>query len=325
MRSLKAAIVGTGRMGQLYQRELDEIEGVELVAFVSSHTDDASSPVAHFPTIAQLVQELRPDVCCVCTPSFLHAAQSKELLLAGIPVICEKPVALHAKEAKELYALSHARHVPFFAAHVVRFSRAAQFTKSILQQGCYGRVLDADFTRLSQKPFWSKQGWALEREKSGHLDFDLHLHDLDLIFHLFGSPLQALRQECGSKTKPYAEHCRYRYAYPSFTVYAQAAWMDASIPFIQEWKISLERAFIWAKGDAATLYTENGDPIVMVSASHSLHSTGLHVPSTDMYSLQLRHFISCLLGQQASSVICPEQVIEALQMLERFSSEESSI
>ena len=56
-----------------------------------------------------------------------------------------------------------------------------------MQSGEYGRMLDAQFLRLSACPRWSKSGWLFRREQSGHIPFDLHIHDLDLILSLSGS------------------------------------------------------------------------------------------------------------------------------------------
>ena len=45
----------------------------------------------------------------VCTPNSLHFEMSKAALMAGKHVLCEKPLAMNAAEARELAALGAAK------------------------------------------------------------------------------------------------------------------------------------------------------------------------------------------------------------------------
>lgn len=46
------------------------------------------------------------DFVSICTPNFLHYEIAKEFLLAGINVVCEKPLCFEVGQAEELEALA---------------------------------------------------------------------------------------------------------------------------------------------------------------------------------------------------------------------------
>jgi predicted dehydrogenase len=47
----------------------------------------------------------KPDAALVCTPNHTHVAVSKELLQAGIHVLCEKPISIDVESGRELVLL----------------------------------------------------------------------------------------------------------------------------------------------------------------------------------------------------------------------------
>ena len=90
-------------------------------------------------------------------------------------------------------------------------------------------IMDGCFERLTACPKWSQGGWLLEKEKSGLLPFDLHIHDLDVIVSLFGKPDSVTFTECAGRGKAYAEQYRFLYGYKNgLNVCAEAAWFNAA-------------------------------------------------------------------------------------------------
>lgn len=109
--------------------------------------------------VASDVQELygddELDVIDICTPSFLHYAQTLEALDAGKHVICEKPVAGSLKEADALIAAeanSSKRVMPIFQ---YRFGGGLQKLKYLQEQGITGRA----FLATSETAWRRKQAY----------------------------------------------------------------------------------------------------------------------------------------------------------------------
>ena len=56
--------------------------------------------------IRKLLKRSDIDVVHICTPNFLHYPMVKECLAHGKSVLCEKPLAMTADEARELMQLA---------------------------------------------------------------------------------------------------------------------------------------------------------------------------------------------------------------------------
>jgi predicted dehydrogenase len=133
-RPLRAAIVGAGLMGRWHADAVKKIGGV--VAIVADPDPTRAYSLAHHWKAAStgsvggaLSAEL-VDVVHVCAPPADHRAIVRSALVAGLHVICEKPLAETADEAAELYALATERerllcpvHQYLFQDGVIRVMR----------------------------------------------------------------------------------------------------------------------------------------------------------------------------------------------------------
>jgi predicted dehydrogenase len=119
---LRAGIVGAGFMGEVHARAVRAAGGV--VARVAASTPERSAAAATrlgaegaAGSVAELVTADDVDVVHVCTPNALHAPVAEQVLTAGKPVVCEKPLATSVEDARRLTAaaekLSLAATVPF--------------------------------------------------------------------------------------------------------------------------------------------------------------------------------------------------------------------
>ena len=55
----------------------------------------------------ELISDPEIEAVHVCTPNVLHAPVTKAAIKAGKHVLCEKPLAMTAAEAKEMLKLAH--------------------------------------------------------------------------------------------------------------------------------------------------------------------------------------------------------------------------
>lgn len=78
--------------------------------------------------------------------------------------------------------------------------------------------------------------------KSGRVLFDLHIHDADYIFKLFGKPIKIapLRVDEGEKI------CYWHnlYQYDNFFITAEAAWYDCLYTFQMTYRVVFESGII---------------------------------------------------------------------------------
>lgn len=321
---MEIAIVGMGGMGRVYAKTFRSIPGAHVTAVVSSTAAKGDPEVVGawiYPSMEAMIDNEHIDVCCICTPTFLHPRQIAMALSAGINVIAEKPLALHAADAVALYDVAREHGVRLFTAQVVRFAHPSRILAELISSGRYGRVLNASFSRLSTCPHWSKDGWVFDAAKSGHVPFDLHIHDLDLIVGLFGIPRACSMRGSGNSKKPYYEHCRFTYEYDNMQISAEAAWYGVPIPFTVEWRVCFESAVVQCFGDKVTLFTHSGPPEIFEPERDNVIDTGINVPATDMYREELIHFLKCVKDDIPSDVVSDDDVISVISILERLMAE----
>ncbi|MCY1713126.1 Gfo/Idh/MocA family protein [Caproiciproducens galactitolivorans] len=320
---IKVGLVGLGGMGTVHWNNYKYIEDCRVVAAVGNSENDIrnakSWDIPLFSDVNEMLDQTEVDVVDICTPTFLHYEHAKKSLSRGIHTFIEKPIALHKIQAEELYQLAQEKGAILLVGQAVRFSKQNALLKELVRTEKYGKVLDAYFERLSAAPRWAVGGWMFDKSKSGLLVFDLHIHDLDLIVSIFGKPLSYSYTSAGNKNKAYKEQYRFTYKYGDFNISAEAAWFNASIPFMARWRVYFENAVVINDGVTVTAYQFDHDPYVFDTEEVNKIPTGINVPPTEMYLNELNHFISCIRENKKSDIIKKEEIFNVLEILEDVS------
>src|SRR6201992_4101620 len=111
MKTIKTAIIGTGFMGRVHLEAVRRVEFVEAAAISGRNIEAAQRLASAFsiPATADyrdILANPKIDAVHICTPNAQHFSMAKGALQAGKHVLCEKPLAISAKEAEELVALA---------------------------------------------------------------------------------------------------------------------------------------------------------------------------------------------------------------------------
>jgi len=126
-------------------------------------------PIQGYPSYDAMIKEQakkpigeRIDYAVIVTPNFVHYDPAMKLIKAGIPVFCEKPLTITAKQAESLAAAVKKYKVPFGVAHTYVGHWSSWLSRWIIQSGKLGAVRWVDAYYL--------QGWLATRlEKSGQM------------------------------------------------------------------------------------------------------------------------------------------------------------
>lgn len=319
---IRVGLVGFGGMGKVHFHNYEEIRNAEVVGIVTESDTGKKEAEEYglpaFKSIRNLVENLDLDVIDICTPTFLHKEQVMEALSLEKHVIVEKPMALHRKDAEEMYAFAEEKGKFLFVAQVLRFTKDAQILKEIVKKGTLGKPLDAYFERVSGKPSWSQGGWLFDKEKSGLVAFDLHIHDLDLIISTFGKPKKFQYTSNGINWNEGQEQYRILYEYDRFSVCAETAWYHAEYPFTQRFRIYFEKGLLVQEKGVLTLYQKDKEPFVYDTTDEMLVSTGINLPPTGMFYNELSHFIACVEKGTPSKEIKEKEILAAIEILEKI-------
>jgi len=119
-------------------------------------------PIKGYPSYDAMIHEQsrlpvgeRIDYAVIVTPNFVHYDPAMKLIKAGIPVFCEKPLTITAKQAEALEAAVKKYKVPFGVAHTYVGHWSSWFSRWIITSGKLGAVRWADAYYL--------QGWLATR------------------------------------------------------------------------------------------------------------------------------------------------------------------
>ncbi len=187
---LRAGIVGVGMVGAVHADALRRL-GVEVVGVVGSTPERAAAKgiAPAYPSIAALVRDAGAHVIHVASPNDRHLAQVEEALALGTHVICEKPLALDAAEARRMVELGEASGRVHCTNLNVRYYPLVREARERIRAGELGQVWNVHGRYiqdwLATPTDWN---WRLDPLQAGELRAvgDIGSHWLDLAEFLTG-------------------------------------------------------------------------------------------------------------------------------------------
>ena len=150
---IRWGILAPGRIARKFAEGLKEAEGAQLVGVGSRDLARAREFGARFGSpraygsYEELVADSEIDAVYVASPHPFHAEHSILALDAGKAVLCEKPFALNARQARKVVETARTRGVFCMEAMWTRFIPTMVRLRELLAEGVIGEVkmLVADF------------------------------------------------------------------------------------------------------------------------------------------------------------------------------------
>lgn len=259
---LKVGLIGCGFMGAMHANCYKNIEGVELVALADLRREKAEELSAGTSAVLygdgkDLIASADVDIIDICLPTYLHAEYAMLAMEKVKYVFVEKPVALTAEEGKAMIEKSRATGAQVQVGQVIRFWDEYVELKKIVEGGVYGKVVNANFRRISPRPTWGWNNWLLDFKLSGGAGQDLHIHDVDYVLSLFGEPksFYSVKNVNGEKNS----YVNTVMQYDDFVVGVEGTWdLPGSHPFEATFRVVFEKAVVENAGGKFMLYTDEG-------------------------------------------------------------------
>ena len=259
---IKVGLIGCGFMGAMHANCYKNIDGVELVAFADIRTEKAEElAVGTNATIygdgKELIANADVDVIDICLPTFLHAEYAMLAMEKVKYVFVEKPVALTVEEGKAMIEKAKETGAQVQFGQVIRFWDEYVELKKMVESGVYGKVVNANFRRLSPRPTWGWNDWLLNTALSGGAGQDLHIHDVDYVLSLFGEPKKFYSvKNIAGETNSYVNTIM---QYDEFVVGVEGTWdLPGDYPFTATFRVVFEKAVVENAGGKFMLYTKDG-------------------------------------------------------------------
>ena len=253
----------------------------------------------------KLIKDKSLDLIDICLWTPLHLDYARAALRKGRHVLLEKPVARTYRDAKKLVAAAAKAKGLSMCGMCMRFWPGWDWLKDKIASGEFGKVTAAHFRRWGGYPggpFYSNA------EAAGGAMLDMHIHDIDFIYHCFGLP-QAVTSKGFAKYSGDPDHVITRYDYDDGPlVVAEGVWVnDQDWPFRMRYDVTFERAtavFDLGAESQLTVFTETAPP--------------QPIPLDDAmgYEREIDYFVNCIKSGTPPTVVNFAQAAESLKMYE---------
>jgi 1,5-anhydro-D-fructose reductase (1,5-anhydro-D-mannitol-forming) len=143
-----------------------------------------------------VIRDPEVDIVYIATPPDSHPKYALECIKQGKPVYIEKPMARTYKECREINIAAGKTGVPVYVAY---YRRALDYfiqVKKIVDEGRLGNVLHISmqqhFPSRVEDHIPLNLPWRVKPDISGGGYFhDVGCHALDILFYIFGNPVQS--------------------------------------------------------------------------------------------------------------------------------------
>ena len=184
MTKLKVGIIGTGRLGKVYVRDLaSRIPETTVVAvadidraLAASVANEFDVPKSH-GSAEELIADPNVDAIVIVTPTHAHRDNAIAAATSKKPTFCEKPPALSLAECKAMSDAIEKSGSFFQMGFMRRFDPGYAAAKQKIDQGAIGRPVV--FKSSSRDPFRPSLEYANPKSSGGML-IDMGIHDFDL-------------------------------------------------------------------------------------------------------------------------------------------------
>ncbi|MDX1911788.1 MAG: Gfo/Idh/MocA family oxidoreductase [Saprospiraceae bacterium] len=139
-------IIGLGKIARQFAEDLQRLPNARLHAVASTSTERATAFAQEFNathafgSYEEIVGCPDLDVVYIATPHPLHAENTLLCLENGLPVLCEKPFAMHYDEARRMVAAARRNRVFLMEALWTRFIPATETAINMVENGEIGRL-----------------------------------------------------------------------------------------------------------------------------------------------------------------------------------------
>jgi len=192
--NIGVGVAGTGFIGPAHVEGLRR-SGVNVLGLVDRTKEKAGKKAAEmgipriYGSLDEMLADPDIDVVHLATPNHLHHPHAKAALLAGKHVVCEKPLAMTAKESGELVQLAAEKKLVNVVNFNIRMYPMSQQAHSMVQSGELGEVFILQGSYLQDwLLFPTDWNWRLETNLGGTLRAvgDIGSHWLDLLTFITG-------------------------------------------------------------------------------------------------------------------------------------------
>ena len=178
MKNLNILLIGLGNMGKIHKRIIENTKNVSLVGILdSSFPKEVSinNKIKRYNKFSQInFEDEKIDGVVISSTTATHYDLAKKILALNIPVFIEKPVSTKINEVKELVEIAKRKNIILRAGLIEIYNPIFSHIKKLDLKD----IISIHVFRHSQK--------VDKDRKLENVMYDLALHDISVLFYLFG-------------------------------------------------------------------------------------------------------------------------------------------
>lgn len=202
MDTVRMGIIGIGNMGHTHATSIHsgQVPGLTLTAVADISPErlrwaEANLPgVARFETAQQLMDSGLVDAVIVATPHYFHPTLTKEALLKGLHVMCEKPAGVFTKAVREVNELAKASDKTYAIMFNQRTNCVYRKMREIIKSGEMGAIRRTNWLITNwyrSQSYYDSGAWrATWSGEGGGVLLNQCPHNLDLWQWICGMPVK---------------------------------------------------------------------------------------------------------------------------------------
>lgn len=189
MQSIRYGIIGSGMMAQEHIRNLNEIDGCQVVAVADPNTlmREAAAALADAKPYTHhhdLLEAGGVDALIIAAPNHTHKAILDDVLATDLPILCEKPLCTTVPDVLVIEETAKKRKAPIWVAMEYRYMPPVARLIQEVHGGEAGRLWMLSI-REHRFPFLKKVGdWNRFARNSGGTMVEKCCHFFDLMRHI---------------------------------------------------------------------------------------------------------------------------------------------
>lgn len=185
---VRVGIVGTSWWADLmYLPSLQSHSQAEIAAICGRNRERAEEMASKyaipqvFTDYQELIDKSGVQALIVATPDDLHHPITMAALDAGLHVLCEKPMALNAQHAREMYEKAEELGIKHMVLFTARWLPHFRYVKELIDDGYIGRCFHCHIRYLGGHGRQAEYFWRADRRRSLGILGDLGSHMIDRV------------------------------------------------------------------------------------------------------------------------------------------------
>lgn len=315
MKKLRFGIVGTGTIAHRFASAIKNVKGAELTAVASRAAETAENfgnefdiPY-RFESYEAMAQSDKIDAAYIAVPHSGHIECSCLMMNNGKHVLCEKPMAVNAREAQEMFDCAKKNGVMLMEAMWARLVPGTIKMLEIVSSGELGEILGVE----------GKFCYTMDEDEMGHHVFknengggsllDVGVYGLNFASWYLGNDVENISAECSVYNGVDSHMC-------TLLKYTSGAIADISSAILLR---KPNEGFVYGSKGYAYLkrfYAPQEIEIYLNDGTHEKISTPY---AGNGFEEQIAHFCECVNnGLLSSPIVTPEQTLYITKQMDKI-------